>query len=60
MFFREPNLEERSELLLPNLLVLNMERKLVKQLEPKLVEMLERRLPLSMLKRSHWRFPERR
>ena len=53
-------MEERSELLLPNLLVLNMERKLVKQLEPRLVEMLERRLPLSMLKRSHWRFPERR
>ena len=53
-------MDERLELQPPNLLVLNMERKLVKQQEPKLAEMLERRQPLSMLKRSHWRFPERR
>ena len=51
---------ERLELQPPNLLGLNMERKLVKQLEQKLAEMLEKRLLLSMLKKSHWRFPERR
>ena len=34
---------ERLELQPPNLLGLNMERKLVKQLEPKLEEMLEKR-----------------